>query len=411
MFNLRKDLIFTLLSQIGIMVIGLLINKVLSNYLSTDDFATFNIIKRNASVVGFTLLGGLGIALPRFLPQLEKREEKRDFIINSLWLMFFITILIVVIFILFQHYLTELIFGSAANYLLFLMLLNGLAIALTSYLYALYRGVHELLKFSLVQFLIQFSILLFCVFYREDFISFLIYSSLFQCVIVVLLLSLYFKKKLSSYERYKYNKEEVYSIFRYSGPRLIGDFILFSLSSIPLIILSRRFGLTNSSYFVVAVTLNAIITPIFSYVGVILLPKVSQSIKDKKFNRMKSLLNKFMLLYLLMSICTIGFIYLLGENLIMILFSEKYLASLLLVKVTALSIIPNSVYLLLRNPIDAISEKAYNTWNLLITLIFVCIGMSIADTVLNASIIYVIGFGILALLSFFRWEQLKRSVI
>jgi hypothetical protein len=65
--GLGKDILFTLASQIAIMVLMLVVNKILSVKLGVEGYGQYSIIKKNTQVVSFVMLCGIGIALPRYL--------------------------------------------------------------------------------------------------------------------------------------------------------------------------------------------------------------------------------------------------------------------------------------------------------------------------------------------------------
>jgi hypothetical protein len=46
MYNLRKDILFSIITQLALMLIALVINKLLSINLTVSDYGEFNIVKR-----------------------------------------------------------------------------------------------------------------------------------------------------------------------------------------------------------------------------------------------------------------------------------------------------------------------------------------------------------------------------
>lgn len=149
------------------------------------------------------------------------------------------------------------------------------------------------------------------------------------------------------------------------------------------------------------------ISPIFSYIGVILLPKVSQAISENKISDIISLVNKFLLMYVLFSLLVIVIIYFFDDMLIRLFFSKSYLQSKDILIIISFSILPNSIYLLLRNPIDAFSKTPYNTYNLVLSSTIGFIVMFWSKNLVEISKAYVLLQFLLGTISFFIWQKLK----
>ena len=76
--GLGQDVLWTLIGQVLLMLVLLIINKFLSNVLSIEDFGRYNVIRRSTTVLSFMLLGGLGIAMPRYLPVYASKGKVRN---------------------------------------------------------------------------------------------------------------------------------------------------------------------------------------------------------------------------------------------------------------------------------------------------------------------------------------------
>ena len=66
--GMGKDVIWTFVLQITIMLCSFAITKLLASRLSIDDFGQYNVVKRSVQVLSFVMLAGVGIALPRYIP-------------------------------------------------------------------------------------------------------------------------------------------------------------------------------------------------------------------------------------------------------------------------------------------------------------------------------------------------------
>ena len=83
MYNLRKDILFSIITQLALMLIALVINKLLSINLTVSDYGEFNIVKRASTVASFTMLAGMGIAIPKYIPQSKNNQEKMKFLLSA----------------------------------------------------------------------------------------------------------------------------------------------------------------------------------------------------------------------------------------------------------------------------------------------------------------------------------------
>lgn len=409
MYNLRKEVFFSIIAQILIMLIGLVINKLLSNNLNVEDYGLFNIIKRTATIISFVLLGGMGIAIPKYVPQSIDYTERFKFIISGLFLVIVISVFFLIIVIIFEDSANRNIFNGGNN--IIISFFYGISITLLSFLYSYYRGRDKILLFNLVQIFAQILILILTLLYSKTVFYYIKYS----IVINFLFFLIFFIYEV--FKNYKICKVAIKNglgsyikeLWNYGYSRMIGDLFLFSLTTIPLLIINKKFSGSDVAFFSVGITLTSLISPIFSYIGVILLPKVSQAISEKKNNEVYRIVNKFIKMYVFISILVILFIYLFDDLLIKLFFSESYLEARGIVFWVSLSILPNSLYLLLRNPIDAISKIPFNTINLFISCFFGFALMWYSNTPIYIGKSYLLLQILLGSLSFLTWQLIKKK--
>lgn len=366
--RLGRDILWTLTAQMLIMLCALLINKILSNKLSVEDFGQYNIIKRSASVLSFVMLGGVGIALPRYLPiyvNNGKFLNAKCFIISVFLFVGIISIAVCSIGFLCRDKLLPIIVGNNDFSLYQVVYIYAFMVALSSILYAYYRGIGNFRLFNLSQILYQ--IVLLCPLFLISSFSvkyiFLIWICLYAVLIVILgYRELYLKKfRIFCDVKIKLLVQELKTVFVYASPRLIGDFFLFSFSAFPLLYLSYFSDMKEVAYYSVGMTFVTMSTPIFSFLGVVLLPYVSTCFANNEIEKASILVNKLLLLYLFISVIIIVVLWFGMPFFIHLFFSDSYYVTTNLSRILVLAILPQSLYLLFRNPIDAISIVPYNT--------------------------------------------------
>lgn len=408
-----NDVIISSCGQLLVMVIMFGINKLLSMRLNPAEYAIYGIANKSAQVVSFFVLFCLGIAIPRYLPRYLKNgdvDKGMAFIKAGVLCTVILAFFVIVVGTYWQSELSRLIFSEMGREMLFRgMLFFAAGLAVCSILYAFFRGIDDFFRFSLSQ--IVFQLLLFM-------LSVVLFSDLAAMMIcwgIILLFGgtvwlwhscrNFFDSEMRWRVWGKTERACLREIVVFCLPRVPGELILFSFQTVPLIILNGKIGAEETAGYVVALMLNSMLTPFFGMVGMVLLPYVSKRTgsKDEQVE-VKNRIGQLMELYCIISVMlTIG-IFLFCDYLLLLVFDAKYLVYRDLVKYMSLSILPNAVYLLLRNPLDAVSVKPLNTINLFISFA-VMVGMLFwADTWVTYAAAFVAGYLLLGLLSWISWE-------
>jgi O-antigen/teichoic acid export membrane protein len=197
---------------------------------------------------------------------------------------------------------------------------------------------------------------------------------------------------------------------KYSSGRLLADFFLFSLSAFPLIYISHALDLQPTAYYSVGITFVTMITPLYSFMGIILLPYVSECIAKHELKLASRFVGKLALIYISSAMLITAILYIFISFLTWLFFSESYLVTTGLSRIMIVSILPQALYLLYRNPIDAVSVIPYNTIILGLCLAVMVILFSLAQTLTEFAWAYVAVSFIQGILSWIAWIVLnKRS--
>ena len=422
--GMGRDVVWTFSLQILIMLCSFAINKLLANRLSIDDFGQYNVIKRSVQVLSFVMLAGVGIALPRYIPLYRNSTPPRRIAPLLTASMIYITGVSLVVFfvcILFSTQMQDVVIGQGGNMdLLLVALAYAFILALAQYVFAYYRGIGHFKWFNGSQLAMQLAIILPLVLLPVLTVSNVFISWL---IITILLVVFFFIKEVRS----KWTEIKEYlqpqnrsltsqllplnshlkTIIRYSSGRLVADFFQFSLSAFPLIYISNTQGLQMTAYFSVGIFFVTMVTPIFSFMGIILLPYVSQSIVRHEMAAANRLVSRLSLTYVGASLFFIGFFYLFTKFLTTLLFTSDYLAATDLTRIMILSILPQAVYMLYRNTIDAVSVIPYNAIILGICILAMVISFSLSTTLTQFAWAY-LGVSVLqGLLSWIIWKTIK----
>ena len=414
---MRRDVVWTFTLQILIMLCSFAINKLLANRLSIDDFGQYNVIKRSVQVLSFVMLAGVGIALPRYIPIYRNSTPPQriaPLLTASLIYIIGVSLVVCLICMLFSTQMQDIIIGqNDNNTLLLIALAYAFTLAMAQYAFAYYRGIGHYKWYNGSQLALQLAIILPLVLLpvltvSQVFVSWLVITIL----IVVYLLGRElwnFIRKEGSLVSDTPLKSHLTTIVKYSSGRLVADFFQFSLAAFPLIYISNIQGLQTTAYFSVGIFFVTMITPLFSFMGIILLPYVSQAIARHEMAAANRLILRLSLLYIGAAIVFIIVLCLFTEFLTTLLFASEYVVSSDLTRIMVLAILPQAAYMLYRNTIDAVSVIPYNAIILGLCLVAMVAGFMLSTTITHYAWAYLISSTLQGLLSWLIWIYLRRK--
>ncbi len=407
------DVVTSSCGQLLVMAVLFGMNKLLSMHLSPAEYAVYGIANKSAQVVSFCVLFCLGIAVPRYLPRYLKegsREKSAAFLKVGLACLAALSCVVMIAGICWNSALSRMIFAvDGLDRLFWGMLFFAVGLSFCSFLYAFFRAVDDFFRFSLSQIVFQSLLLLLSMVLFSDL------AAMMACWGAVLLLGgagwlwhVCGNFFCSAMHWRRWGEEEagcLREIVTFCLPRVPGELILFSFQTVPLIILNNKIGAEATAGYVVALMLNSMLTPFFSMVGLVLLPYVSSRTGSAGGQaEVKRRIGQLLRIYCVISIVLMGMIFLFGDYLLVVVFDAKYLVYTDLVKYISFSILPNAIYLLLRNPLDAVSIKPFNTINLFIGFAVMVGMLSCSTTGEMFSAAIVTGYALVGILSWLSWK-------
>lgn len=413
--GMGRDVVWTFTIQILIMLCAFAVNKLLANRLSIDDFGQYNVIKRSVQVLSFLMLAGVGIALPRYIPLYRKGADQRPvmpLVEASFIYILGVTLVVCIVCWAFSSDMQRLILGETGNMrLMTIALAYAFALAMAQVVFAYYRGIGDFKWYNGTQLSIQLSIVLPLVF-----LPVLTATSVFTSwlVITALLVAFYFVRELWRHRPLTVGTvssvaAELKTIVKYSSGRLVADFFQFTLAAFPLVYISNVMGLQPTAYYSVGITFVTMITPLFSFMGIILLPYVAECIAKQELKAANRLIRRLALLYVGASLVAIVTLLLFTEFLTRLLFAESYVVASDITRIMILSILPQALFMLYRNPIDAVSVVPYNLILLGICLAAMVAAFSLCTTLPQFAWAY-LGVSVLqGLLFLATWHVIKRK--
>lgn len=412
--SLGKDFILTFIVQILLMLLIFSFNKILSIFLGVEGYGQYSIIRKSATVIGYMMIGGMGIALPRYLSiyriKNDDAGEKTFFTASSILVIGLSVFLFLLLFI-FRKPIIGFIFDNNVSQPYFIpLMLHAFALCITTYLFSFFRGKGNYVMFNAAQLIVQGLMLAGCLLVFKG-VIFLFYL----WSIALILYALYFLVKEWWKNRNYWGviapqlSNTLKQLARYGMTRMAGDFLLFSLAAFPVIMVNRQFNLMVTGLFSAAVTINTMITPLFSFVGMILLQRTSEGYASKNLRPMFTMIRRFAWIFMTFAVIAALIITFAAPWILSLFFDHNYIQSASLCAIISWSLLPKSIYYLLRNPIDALSVFPYNTINVGIGFVALIAGSLLVNTIHGFCFVYLFAHVLLALSTLLSWWYLKKQ--
>lgn len=402
-----KDLIVTFGGQMIVMVLSFVLNKIISNQYSVSDYGVYSLLKRFSSVITFVMLMAMGIAIPKYVAEAKAQKDKvlmESYMVSGIVVISIIFVCITVVLSLFDNFWARLIFNdNEYGKFMLIICLYSYGNCLVTYAYSFYRGINKFVKYSVINIILQFIFIVPTIFVKRNLWKLYLVWSVITIGYSILEILIIYKENKFSIKNLKRKLFTLKELIQYSVPRVPGEFILFAYSLIPLTIVSYKFGTEQVGYFSAALSINSLVTPVFSLVGTILLPLVSGSKFNKKEKEVNQKIKILAYIYTAVSILAIVFVYVFGENLLIILFNKEYIKSIDIVRIMIISIVPNAYYLLLRNPLDGKSKFPYNTICLLVSFVIYVVLLLFASNIKMCAVDTIIAYTVLGALTLGSW--------
>lgn len=407
-----KNFLVTFGGQLIVMILSFLLNKIISNSYSVEQFGVYNLIRRLSSIISFFMLMAMGITIPKYVAEAQTKKDNlliSNYIIDGLVIILSASIITIGILLLIKNYLAIFVFNSInfAKYILPVCLFS-LGTTLSTYAYSYYSGINNFVKYNCINVSVQIILIIASLVIDSMLYLFYVWSA-FLLLYSIYEIYIICNKHTIKINSIKVDFNSLKELLLYSIPRVPGELVLFAYNLIPLTIITGKFGLKDVGLFSASLSINSIITPFFSMIGIVLLPMAGRSIAEKTERQFNYKINFFAIIYLIISIFAIIFIYSFGEIILKILFSDEYVLCLPILKITILSIIPYSMYLLLRNPIDGVSKFPYNTINLLISFFVYVLILLFSNNIETCAFSLIISYSILGFLSIFSWNFINKK--
>ena len=348
--SLKADLMVTLLN--GVIVIGgvFVLNGLIARIHGLDVLGEFLLIKRTLSASVGILLVGMNIALPNYLSRNFEKSYGDNAFILFLIITVPMTILLIAGILLFN------IKGFYSNHF-WIYVLFSLGLSAQFITYALYRGYMNMVGANVFQ-LLGTAIIPIVVFTSVAKLNdglFLIGCS----VTTIMVFAFLFRNKgihLAAITFHHSKKIIIYGIERV--PSFVAQFIL--LAGVP-IYLAQKVNFESVAYFNSSLSLVRLALLIVNPIGMVLLPRISNKIATGSVDEVNNMLNILFKAGLFLSVIGTIYCYINAPLILKFWLGTVNVSGVNILRLTILALPFYTFAGLSRSPIDAVSEKGYNS--------------------------------------------------
>jgi len=406
----------TLLVMLGVMGATMLIYRLSQSQFGTQGFSELSIVKRIIAFMVPLMAIGMGVGVPREVARIDRTEmdeTKYEILRNSLLITFILIAALFLIIVLFSGFLTELFFGDRKyHYLLFPMAISLQGLLLNSLAYSYFRGLTSFPTSNWLQAVNHiFCPILVIFFLCKDIPSYLTLWGFLSSLVSLSFLGNHIFKLKGKFLSY----QALIKVTVYSLRRLPGDIALQMIFVIPPILCAHMVDFKSAGDVAFSLTILTLITVPLSPVSLIMLPK-TMSLLNKGRTEILMKITGDVFLYITIGSAILSIIlFWVAEPAILIFLPGRKDFDFFILKAVTLVVLPYSSYIYLRSFIDALHEKAYNSFNCIFSLfIFLStvglLGHLISTQVGLASGL-VLGFYTLGILTYSRVRMDRRSLV
>ena len=348
--SLKNDLMVTLIN--GVIVIGgiFVLNGIIARIHGLDILGEFLLIKRTLSAGIGILLVGMNIALPNYL----SRNFEKSYGDNALLLFFIITvpmtILLITCILIFD------IKGFYSNHF-WIYVLFSLGMSAQFITYALYRGYMNMVGANVFQ-LLGTAIIPLIVFASVATLN----DGLFWIgcsVTIIMVFAFLIRNKGIHLAAITFRQSKKIIIYGFKRiPSFVAQFIL--LAGVP-IYLAQKVNFESVAYFNSSLSLVRLALLIVNPIGMVLLPRISNKIATGLINEVNNMLNILLKAGLFLGVIGAIYFYINAPLILKLWLGEVSVNGVNILRLTILALPFYTFAGLSRSPIDAVSERGYNS--------------------------------------------------
>lgn len=410
---MKKDIIFTTITQ-ALALVSLLISfKLVSYYFSEEGFLLYSTTRRNLALIVMTISLGLSISLIKCVSSSSDgaSSEKKQYLTVAI-MIFLLTYLIVFIFVFVARLqLSQFFYADYEHTSIVLSLYIGVGgLLIHGLVYSYFRGRLYVKNANIIDIANHALVPIIGIMLAKNINEVFVITGVLQFVLSFIIIGVILYKSNIKLDLYRMTKKGI-KLLKIGIVRVPAEAGMVALLSFSAVFVTHFYGLKVSGYFSFSLTLVTTISYLFLPLGIVLLPRILQLRRTKTREYIINIIN--------ITIATV----VVGGMVIVILLNQfmsillEFLSvdinrsTLSLISLTIISSIGYSTYSVLKNIIDALYIKGINSINVFYTiivfsalLIYLLISSKVTNIsnflyVFNASFVFL---GLVSIISIYR---------
>jgi O-antigen/teichoic acid export membrane protein len=346
----------TFLTEFLVMAAQLIAYKLAAHQLGTSGFAEYALARRTISLLFPVPVLGLSVGLPRYIGFANGRGDREGaarYYGATLWCVGGAALCCFVAMNFFARTFAYLLFGNVRySYLAFPLSLIVVALCIHTVVCGYFRGHMDMNRANLLQF-VNFALV--------PILSFLVVGSslsrtLTSIGVVSTLVSVVGLLKTPFRAIALNNLKEAGELVRYGIQRVPGDFVLMALFTLPATFVAHLRGVQEAGFVAFGISVVSMIGSVFAPVGLVLLPKATTMLARGAREDLRQHLQLILQVTLALCFVIILVIEIWIPRLILLYLGPGFEQIVPVVRVLALGALPYSLYVVLRNLVDAHHE-------------------------------------------------------
>lgn len=358
----------TFLTEFAVMVSQAVAYKLAANFLGKQGFSEYAVARRAISTIYPVGLLGLTVALPRYIA-ISAHEEGANrpnrFFSATLWCVGLSTVLVFMLVNLMPSRFAYLIYSDGSYKSLSMpisLLIVGLILHALAYAY--FRGHLQMRRANIFQF-INLALVPVLAFFLGDHgvADILRRIGLFSIAVSLIALALTPWKEFASG-----SVADVQKLLRYGIPRVPGDFAHMALLGLPAFFVAHTVGVQQAGFVAFGISILSMISAIFAPVGLVLLPKSSLMIATGATGELRRHVLTLVKISIVISATLAALVLVFAHPLIHLYLGADFSDVARITRIVCLGAIPYSVFLVIRNVLDAFHDNAVTSFLLIAAL-------------------------------------------
>lgn len=377
----------TYLVEFLLLVSGLLVYRICNTHYGSEGVADLSIFKRIFSFGQPILLLGLLIGVTRYVTIAKSAKQQFTYYFTSFVFFGCISLILGVILIPYSAEWSNLLFGnnSFTSFVLPLFIsIAGIYFHLMTFGYL--RGKHDFQNANLLQFVNMAFIPILAFYLATTLENVLFFTGLAWLIISIISFIIIIYKPIN-WNNLRFESSSLKTLLKYGLPRVPGDIAFGGLFALPIIIVSKFNYPDLANKMAFSLTLLNIVGAAFSPLSLMLLPTISQKIKEQQFKSVQQETKRAIVATVILSSSGLLVYQVFAGEILELYLGEGSNYWVKDSKIIMSGAVFYALFITLRSVIDAYYIKAVNSINLIIALVFFCI-TSIASGQLNLDYVW-----------------------